>query len=244
MKRAHPTIRTVLLVESDEPTIEDVTAVLGKGVRLIAARTGREAIERLATADAHLVLLTSSLPDMDVLDLCRRVRAFALSPLVFVGGSDSEPHILATYAAGADGYIPKPYRLRELDARIQAALRRAPAAHRYESAAVTVGHVTLSLASHEVRVRGSVVRMPLREFELLSVLLAGPGKTWSRGALMRRVWGETPPSGTKSLDVHVRRIRGRIEDDPTRPTRILTIRGVGYQYAVSAMDEAAADRSG
>jgi len=228
---SNPRTRTVLLVEPDARERDCVVGILGQGAQVIAARTGQEAIDQLSKRDASLVLLMSSLPDMSVLDLCRRVREGATPPMVFIGGFDTETEVLASYAAGADGYITKPISLRELDARIQAALRRAPAAIPYDDAAITVGDITLSPGSHEVWVRGRAVQLPLREFELLSVLMARPGKIWNRGALMRRLWAETPPSGTKSLDVHIGRIRARIEHDPARPTRIVTVRGVGYQYA-------------
>jgi len=240
--RVTPGVRTILIVEPDERTATGVVGVLGRGVRALTAQSGGDAIARLGHTDPALVLLAFALPDMPGLALCSHIRRHVPRSVVFVSGCQPEVEAPAAYAAGADGYLLKPYRLRELDARIQAAVRRAPAPAPLDSGAMTVGDVTLSPRSHEVRVRGRVVPLPLREFELLSVLLARPGKIWGREALMRRVWVETPPSGTKSLDVHVRRIRGKIENEPSRPTRILTVRGVGYQYAVPAVGVAGAGR--
>jgi len=234
MKWVNPGTRTILVVEPHEPTAMSVAAILGTGFRTFTARSGREGIVCLKKTEPNLVLLALLLPDMEGLDLCRFIGSQPSPPVVFVAGRDVESNALASYAAGADGYLPTPYRLREVDARIRAALRRAPATVAHHGEVITAGEVTLSHESHEVRVRGRLVELPLREFELLGVLLARPGKIWGRDALMARIWGERPASGTKSLDVHVRRIRGRIEDDPSRPTRILTVRGVGYQYAVPA----------
>lgn len=234
MRWVKPGNRTILIVEPDGATLAEVTTVLAIGLRVMAARTAAEAMEHLERIEPHLVLTSYVLPDLPGIDLCRRIRASSARSVIFISGLDADAEALASYAAGADGYIRKPFRLRELDARVTAALRHSRADDRFESTAVSVGDVTLDLERHEVQVRGRAVALPLREFQLLGVLLGQPGKVWSRELLIRRLWGETPLSGTKSLDVHVRRIRGRIEDDPSRPTRILTVRGVGYRYAVPA----------
>lgn len=238
MTRSETTARMVLVVEPDEEVLARLAGVLEQWARVVAARSGREAHEHLARANFSLVLLMSPVQDMTALDLCRQILSSTTPPMVFIAGVDAEREVLASYDAGADGYIPKPYRLRELDARVRAVLRRAPSAIAHDGSAVTIGDVTLNPESHEVWVRGRAVKLPLREFQLLSVLMAEPGKIWNRGDLMRRLWAETPPSGTKSLDVHIGRLRARIEDDPTRPTRILTVRGVGYQYALVNVEDA------
>jgi two-component system response regulator RegX3 len=219
-----------LVVEPDGPTAEEVVDVLGGDFRTVIASSGAGAIEHLAVMEADLVLLAFSLPDGEGLDICRRLHDGPVVPVIFVAGLDAEGEALASYAAGADRYILKPYRLRELEARVRAALRRAPATIRHDGG-FSVGDVTVYLERHQVVVRERVVRLPLREFELLAVLIMSAGKVWSRESLMRRIWRETPASGTKSLDVHVRRIRTKIEDDPSQPTHILTVRGVGYRYA-------------
>lgn len=223
--------RTVLIVEPDESALADIDAALSSEYRTVLARTGNEAMSRLATNAPSVAVVAYTLPDMLGPEVCMRLCQLAAPTIIFVTGPDSETNALASYAAGADWYLTNAHRQRELDARIRAALRRAPVVAEPATSAIVVGDVSLDLERHELRVRDKTVRMPLREFSLLSVLLASPGKVWTRDALMRRIWGEIPASGTKSLDVHVRRIRARIEDDPSRPTRILTVQGVGYRYA-------------
>lgn len=232
MKWTKPGTRTILLVEPDEQTVASINDALALGLRVVVAQTPEDAIARLATFEPNLVLLPFVLPGLGGIGLCRYIRMHSDTSVIFVSGVDPDGEALPSYAAGADGYIRKPYRMRELEARIQAALRHS-AGEGPESTAITVGDVTLDLERHVVQVRGRVVALPLREFQVLSVLLNSPGKVWSRQALMRRVWTEMPASGTKSLDVHVRRIRARIEEDPSAPSRVLTVRGVGYRYALT-----------
>jgi len=148
------------MVEPDEEVLSCLIAVLEQGARIVSARSGREASQQLAKVDVSLVLLMSPVHDTTTVDLCRQIRSSATPPMVFIAGVDAEPVVLASYDAGADGYIPKPYRLRELDARVQAALRRAPATIPHDGSAVTVGDVTLSPGSHEVWVRGRAVKLP------------------------------------------------------------------------------------
>jgi len=195
MRWARPVSRRILVVEPDETTLSTVTEALGWASEVLTARTSAEAEAQLAKAEPSLVLV--GLPIDNGLELCHLIRAGSATPIVFLAGFDPDDEALPSYTAGADGYIRKPYRLHELDARIRAALRHAQALDQSGRRAITVDDVTVDLDSHEVRVRGSVVRLPLREFQLLSVLLAHPGKVWTREALMRRIWGETPASGTK-----------------------------------------------
>lgn len=185
----------------------------------------------MAALEPSLVLLELKLPDMEGLRLCEQIRVRDSPPIILIACGGSEAETLAGFEAGADGYVTKPYRLRELSARIHAALRRAPPSVPLDLMVLTVGDVTLDPSRHEVRVGGSKVDMPLREFELLNLFMTNPGKVLTREALMRRIWGRTPPSGTKSLDVHVRRIRAKIDGDQPSPSRIVTVRGVGYKYA-------------
>jgi len=231
MTSTEPGGQRILLVEPDQEMARSVAYSLERwSFQLIAAGTGREALSALATSEPTLVLLELVLPDMDGLDLCRQLRARADLPILVVSRHVSEAEALASFAAGADGYITKPYRLMELGARIRAALRRSPRPVLPDDSVLTVGDVTLNAGRHEVLVGGKTIEMPLREFELLSLLLSSPGKVWTRETLMRRLWRETPPSGTKSLDVHVRRIRARIESNSPTRSRIVTVRGVGYKY--------------
>ncbi len=186
--------RTILIVDPDESTIADIDAALRSDYRTIMARSGDEAISRLATIAPSVALVAYTLPDMLGLEVCRQLRQHAAPTIIFVTGPDSETNALASYADGADGYLTSAHRLRELDARIRAALRRAPVVPAPVTTAIVVGDVSLDLERHELRLRGMTVRMPLREFSLLSVLLASPGKVWTRDALMRRVWGKLPPA--------------------------------------------------
>lgn len=226
---------TILLVEPDELVAEDLARVLTlEGFRAVSARTGSEAISRMATVAPNIVLVDFDLPDAGGgAELCRQIRADGGPPVIVLSRSDGEASAMASFEAGADDYVHQLSRGQELAARVRAALRRSPRPIHDDSELLVVGDLELDVERHEVRVGGRAVKLPLREFQLLHVLLSSAGKTWSRTSLMRRVWGETPPSGTKSLDVHVKRIRARIEDDPQSPTRILTIRGVGYKYALA-----------
>lgn len=225
---------TILVVEPDEAIISTLILELARErYRLVVARSGHEAIDTLAQAEPRLVMLALTLPDMGGLDVCAYIQTQASVPIVLVSGTGLEGEALASFQAGADGYLTKPYRWRELTARVGAALRRSPPVSRRDGGVWIVGDIELDAGRHEVRVGGRLVVFPLREFELLQALLSSAGKTWTREALMQRIWGETPLSGTKSVDVHVKRIRTRIEDDPSRPTRLLTVRGVGYKYAIA-----------
>ena len=224
---------TILIVEPDKATAVRVTGVLvQEHYQTVSAETGRDAVALLAEVDPNLVLMEWALPDMAGLDLCRYIRAQGTIPVIVASESCSEGDAVASLEAGADGFLTKPYRWRELVARVGAALRRSPRSIRRRDGHVhVVGDITLDADRHEVWVGSREVELPLREFQVLEALLATAGKVWTREALMRRVWGETPASGTKSLAVHVARLRARIEDNPSSPTRILTVRGVGYSYA-------------
>lgn len=223
-------VRTVLVVEPDDESVALITGALAGRFRTVPAGSGADALAQVERLQPDLVVISFALPDMDALELCRRVVARPSSPVVLMSGADPESEVLPTYTAGADGYLAQPFRLREVEARINAALRRLPPAANAADGRLVGGDVAVDLERHEVMVRGHLVRLPLREFELLALLIASPGRVWTREALVRRVWGETPASGTKSVDVHVGRIRARIEEDPSTPTRILTVRGVGYRY--------------
>lgn len=203
-----------------------------EGFRLLSARNRHEAFALLSEKRPSLALIHLDPIDPAGLHVCKELRVRSLVPIILVSSQDREADAVAGLDAGADDYVSQPQRFHELVARIRAALRRSPLAPPPEDRQVIrVGDVVLDPARHEVRVRDLEIELPLREFEVLEVLIANPGRVWTRQALMRRVWGETPASGTKSLDVHIRRIRARIEDDPSTPTRIVTVRGVGYKYA-------------
>jgi two-component system response regulator RegX3 len=168
------------------------------------------------------------------IDVCRQLRSRSRVPIIMVTAKGSEIDTVVGLEVGADDYVTKPYRLRELVARMRAVLRRAP--REEEEAAsgdvLEVGDVRLDPERHEVFVRGAPVSLPLKEFELLEILLANAGRVLTRETLIDRVWGPHYVGDTKTLDVHVKRLRSKVEDNPSAPQRITTIRGLGYKYEV------------
>lgn len=224
---------SILVVEPHKAEAEVVVEVLRHaGCRSQVAATGGEVIALLDDFKPDLVYVEWYLPDVDTSILCRDIRAYSDAPILVAASRRAGTAAVESLEAGADGFLCKPFRGRELVARIEAALRRSKRGREWkERGAYVVGDLRVDVERHEVWVGDRQVMLPLREFQLLQALVASAGKVWSREALMQRVWGEVPPSGTKSLGVHVSRIRARIEDDPLLPTRLLTVRGSGYTYA-------------
>jgi two-component system response regulator RegX3 len=226
----------VLVVEDEESFIEALQIGLTReGFTVTIARDGAEALERYAEIDPDLILLDVMLPKMSGIDVCRQIRQHSDVPIIMVTAKGSEIDTVVGLEVGADDYVTKPYRLRELVARMRAALRRRSSDTTGEVAvvadeALAVGDVALDPARHVVTVRGEVVAMPLKEFELLRLLLANAGRVLTRELLIDRVWGADYVGDTKTLDVHIKRIRAKIESDPAEPTRIVTIRGLGYKF--------------
>jgi two-component system response regulator RegX3 len=180
----------------------------------------------------ELVLLDVMLPRISGIDVCRQLRSRSQVPIIMVTAKASELDVVVGLEVGADDYVAKPYRLRELVARMRAALRRvapSPAADD-EPEVVEVGDVRLDIDRHEVVIRGERVDLPLKEFELLESLLSNAGRVLPRDTLINRVWGADYVGDTKTLDVHVMRLRAKVESDPAHPTRIVTIRGLGYKF--------------
>ena len=173
---------------------------------------------------------------MSGIDVCRELRRRSSVPIIMVTAKGSEIDTVVGLEVGADDYVTKPYRLRELVARMRAVLRRragdAPRPRRSSGDALEVGDVALDPERHEVVIRGEPVSLPLKEFELLELLLANAGRVLPRDTLIDRVWGTDYVGDTKTLDVHVKRLRAKVEPDPSSPTRIVTIRGLGYKYEV------------
>jgi two-component system response regulator RegX3 len=231
----HPNPR-VLLVEDEEAFVEALTIGLEReGFEIEVARDGAEALDRFDDLDPDLVLLDVMLPTVSGLDVCREIRRRSQVPIIMVTARTSEIDTVVGLEVGADDYVTKPYRLRELVARMRAVLRRPrtdgdPAGAM--DAVIAVDEVELDLDRHEVRVRGEQVSLPLKEFELLAVLMENAGRVLTRATLIDRVWGSDYVGDTKTLDVHVKRLRSKIEDDPSHPTRITTIRGLGYKFTV------------
>lgn len=227
---------TVLVVEDEESFVEALVVGLQReGFRVCVARDGAEALEQFELVEPDLVLLDLMLPRISGVDVCRALRARSSVPIIMVTAKSSEIDTVVGLEVGADDYVTKPYRLRELVARMRAALRRVGAspsagADVGDEDVLEVGEVRLDPSRHEVHVRGAEVSLPLKEFELLETLLANAGRVLTRDSLITNVWGYDYVGDTKTLDVHIKRLRAKIEDDPGRPTRIVTIRGLGYKY--------------
>jgi two-component system response regulator RegX3 len=225
---------TVLVVEDEESFVDALTIGLRReGFRVRVARDGAEALEMFDLVQPDLVLLDVMLPHISGVDVCRQIRSRSRVPIIMVTARTSEIDTVVGLEVGADDYVSKPYRLRELVARIRATLRRAASAGGgplHEEAALEVGDVRLDPERHEVFVRGEPVALPLKEFELLQLLLDNAGRVLTRDVLIERVWGADYVGDTKTLDVHVKRLRAKVEVDPSKPRRIVTIRGLGYKF--------------
>jgi two-component system response regulator RegX3 len=228
-------VTTVLVVEDEDSFIDALTVGLQReGFRVQVARDGAEALELFDLVEPDLVLLDLMLPRVSGVDVCRQLRARSSVPIIMVTAKSSEIDTVVGLEVGADDYVSKPYRLRELVARMRAALRRVPPEdlQPVSEDVLEVGDVRLDPDRHEVVVRGEEVTLPLKEFELLELLLANAGRVLTRETLIDRVWGMDYVGDTKTLDVHVKRLRAKVEDDPSSPRRIVTIRGLGYKYEV------------
>jgi two-component system, OmpR family, response regulator RegX3 len=224
---------TILVVEDEESFVEALVVGLKReGFRVKVARDGLEALEVFDAAKPDLVLLDVMLPRLSGVDVCREIRNRSRVPIVMVTAKGSEIDTVVGLEVGADDYVTKPYRLRELVARMRAVLRRAPAEDPLLTSGevLEVGDVRLDPDRHEVVVRNEEIALPLKEFELLEVLLDNAGRVLTRETIIDRVWGPHYVGDTKTLDVHIKRLRSKVEDDPSQPSRITTIRGLGYRY--------------
>ena len=223
-----------ILVVDDEQSYRDALAVAleQEGFIVETAADGAEAIARFDATRPALVLLDVMLPQMSGVDVCREIRKRSQVPIIMVTARNAEIDAVVGLEVGADDYITKPFRLRELVARVRAALRRGPVDDRDVPAeeVVEVGAVRLDAGRHEVFVADKLVAMPLKEFELLEILLLNSGRVLTRDVLIDRVWGPNYYGDTKTLDVHVKRLRAKIEADPAHPIQLVTVRGVGYRY--------------
>ncbi|HEX3621228.1 MAG TPA: response regulator transcription factor [Acidimicrobiales bacterium] len=223
---------TILVVEDEESFVEALTVGLKReGFLVHVARDGVEALDRFDVVHPDLVLLDVMLPSMSGIEVCRRLRTYSTVPIIMVSAKSSEIDTVVGLEVGADDYVAKPYRIRELVARMRAALRRVPRSEDVAAIPVLeVGEVRLDAERHEVFVRKRPVQLPLKEFELLEALLQNAGRVMTRDVLIDRVWGASYVGDTKTLDVHIKRLRAKVEDDPAAPTSIVTIRGLGYKY--------------
>ncbi len=226
---------TILIVEDEESFVQALVLGLKReGFLVKVARDGAEALGVFDAARPDLVLLDVMLPKVNGIDVCRELRAKSRVPIIMVTAKGSEIDAVVGLEVGADDYVTKPYRLHELVARIRAVLRRGPSVADDDDergdAVLEVGDVCLDPDRHEVWVRGRLVKLPLKEFELLELLLMNAGRVLTRETLIDRVWGPHYVGDTKTLDVHVKRLRSKVEDDPGAPARITTIRGLGYKF--------------
>jgi two-component system response regulator RegX3 len=222
----------VLVVEDEESFSDALSYMLRKeGFEVSVAATGTSALTQFDRTGADIVLLDLMLPEMSGTEVCRQLRQRSAVPIIMVTARDSEIDKVVGLEIGADDYVTKPYSPRELVARIRAVLRRQGA----EAAEVTTptlaaGPVRMDVERHVVTVDGSSVQLPLKEFELLELLLRNAGRVLTRGQLIDRVWGADYVGDTKTLDVHVKRLRSKVEPEPSAPRFIVTVRGLGYKF--------------
>ena len=226
---------TVFIVEDEESFIEALEIGLKReGFKVHVARDGAEALSMFDSVKPDIVLLDVMLPKLSGTDVCRELRKKSQVPIIMVSAKGSEIDTVVGLEVGADDYFVKPYRLRELVARIRAALRRSSLTpteiDEVGYGTVRIGDISIDPEQHVVTVRGTVTKLPLKEFELLYVLIANAGRVMTRETLIDRVWGTDYYGDTKTLDVHIKRLRSKIEADPANPNQVVTIRGLGYKY--------------
>lgn len=225
---------TILIVEDEESLAEPLAYLLQKeGFDTLLAADGPSALEQFNDDHVDLVLLDLMLPGMSGTDVCRKLRAESDVPIIMVTARDSEIDKVVGLELGADDYVTKPYSTRELIARIRAVLRRGPEVDEVEESGGQIlegGRVRMDVERHTVLVDGQPVAMPLKEFDLLEYLMRNAGRVLTRGQLIDRIWGADYVGDTKTLDVHVKRLRTKIEQEPSRPQQLITVRGLGYKF--------------
>ncbi|WP_457099286.1 response regulator [Microbacterium sp. P5_E9] len=224
---------TRVLIVEDEPDLADPLAYLlrREAYEVEIAEDGPSALTLFREHGADIVLLDLMLPGMSGTEVCRQIRASSGVPIIMLTAKDSEVDIVVGLELGADDYVTKPYSARELLARMRAVLRRLAAIDAdLDDRVLSGGRVTLDIDRHTVSVAGSEIAMPLKEFELLEVLMRNAGRVLTRGQLIDRVWGTDYFGDTKTLDVHIKRIRSRIEERPADPSMLVTVRGLGYRF--------------
>ena len=227
---------TILIVEDEESLADPLAYLLQKeGFEALVAADGQTALSDFAANDIDLVLLDLMLPGMSGTDVCKKLRATSDVPIIMVTARDSEIDKVVGLELGADDYVTKPYSTRELIARIRAVLRRRsdvsePAAEAPSENVLEGVRVRLDVERHTVFVDETAVPMPLKEFDLLEYLMRNAGRVLTRGQLIDRIWGSDYVGDTKTLDVHVKRLRTKIEKEPSRPEQLITVRGLGYKF--------------
>lgn len=221
----------ILIVEDEESISDPLSFLLGKeGYEVQVVDNGLDALVEFERNGADLVLLDLQLPGMSGTEVCKHLRQRSNVPVIMLTAKDSEIDKVVGLELGADDYVTKPYSSRELIARIRAVLRRQSEPEELMDSTVHAGPVRMDVERHVVSVLGDTVAFPLKEFELLEMLLRNAGKVLTRGQLIDRVWGSDYVGDTKTLDVHIKRLRSKIEPDPAAPKFLVTVRGLGYKF--------------
>jgi two-component system, OmpR family, response regulator RegX3 len=224
-------VTRVLVVEDEESFSDALSYMLRKeGYEVSVATNGPDGLEDFDRNGADLVLLDLMLPGIPGTEVCRSIRQKSTVPIIMLTAKDSEIDKVVGLELGADDYVTKPFSSRELVARIRAVLRRGGEAEELLPMTLDVGAVRMDVERHVVSVNGDTLRLPLKEFELLEILLRNAGRVLTRMQLIDRVWGSDYVGDTKTLDVHIKRLRAKIETDPAHPRHIITLRGLGYKF--------------
>jgi two-component system response regulator RegX3 len=224
-------VTRVLVVEDEESFSDALSFMLRReGYEVGIAMDGVQALEEFDRHGADLVLLDLMLPGISGTEVCRTLRQRSAVPIIMVTAKDGEVDKVVGLELGADDYVTKPFSSRELVARIRAVLRRRGEPDELLPTVLETGPVRIDVDRHVVSVRGEVTSMPLKEFDLLELLMRNAGRVLTRGQIIDRVWGSDYVGDTKTLDVHVKRLRAKIEDDPANPVHIVTVRGLGYKF--------------
>ena len=224
----------IFIVEDEESVLEPLELLLTKeGFKVTSARTGREALDNYERIEPDLILLDIMLPEVSGTEVCRQIRTKSNVPIIMLTAKDTEVDKVVGLELGADDYVVKPYSKAELVARIKAVLRRRSNNGISDDAGVLIaGPVRIDIDRHQATVNGLSISLPLKEFELLEFLVRNSGRVLTRNQLIDRIWGSDYFGDTKTLDVHIKRLRAKIEKDPANPVYILTIRGLGYKFEV------------
>ena len=226
----------ILIVEDETSFSEAIAFLLGKeGFESEIAENGRVALELFKKNHYDLILLDLMIPEVSGIDVCRAIRTTSPVPIIMLTAKDSEVDKVVGLELGADDYVTKPYSSRELVARIKAVMRRGTPDDSETSSNSSIqaaGRIRMDIERHQVTVNEILINLPLKEFELLEFLMRNSGRVLTRGQLIDRVWGGDYYGDTKTLDVHIKRLRSKVESDPTNPVRIVTIRGLGYKFDV------------
>jgi two-component system response regulator RegX3 len=226
-------VTRVLVIEDEESFRDALSYMLSReGYDVVIAADGAAGLREFEAKRPDLVLLDLMLPEVAGTEVCRSIRARSRVPIIMLTAKDTEVDKVVGLELGADDYVTKPFSTRELLARIRAVLRRGggPATEDFEGGSLLQGPVRIDVERHEVTVNGNPVAMPLKEFELLEMLVRNSGRVLTRGQLMDRVWGSNYFGDGKTLDVHIKRIRAKIEPDPANPVYLTTVRGLGYRF--------------